>query len=121
MPDLISGGRLVVFCLGIVRGLLIKAVKTPPTILNEANAVWGTSCPKITVAPINGAVSSHILAHTIVENAQICFFSALTNSVVHVVKSASVEDMADLDIIADSIKSATRLLPLTEMKIKNNY
>lgn len=68
-------------------------------MLIVANAVCGTHLPKTTVAPTNGAVSSQTLAQTIVENAQTFFFSSHTNSVVHVVKIAKVDDIATLDTI----------------------
>lgn len=45
---------------------------------------------------MKGAVSNQILAQTIVEKAHIRFFSAVTNSVVHVVRMASVLEMAIL-------------------------
>lgn len=87
-------------------------VRKPPTMLNVAIAVWGTHVPKTTVAPTNGAVNSHILAHTTVENAQIFFFSAQTNSVLHVVSMARVDDIATLDTIDMAIRIATRESPL---------
>lgn len=66
------------------------------------------------VAPTNGAVNSQMRAHTMVEKAQIFFFSSLTNSVVHVVNMANVDDMAIFDIIAEHMSNATRESPLTE-------
>lgn len=65
------------------------------------------------VAPTYGAVNSHIRAQTIVENPQIFFFSALTNSTVHVVNIASVDDVAVFSTIAENISSATRASPFT--------
>lgn len=65
------------------------------------------------MAPTNGAVSSHIRAQTIVDKAQILFFSGHTSSVVQVVSVASVEDMAVFEIIAEHMRSATRASPLT--------
>ncbi len=82
-------------------------------MLIEAIAVCGTHRPKTTVAPTNGAVSNQILAHTIVENAQIFFFSSHTNSVVHVVSMARVDDMATLDTIEIAIRSTILASPFT--------
>lgn len=81
-------------------------------MLNVAIAVCGTQLPKTTVAPTNGAVNSQILAHTTVENAQIFFFSSHTNSVVHVVSIANVDDIATLDTMDIAIRTATRASPL---------
>lgn len=105
---------------GIVRGLEIRALSSPPTMAREANAVWGTNWPKTTVAPTNGAPSSQKRAQHMVEKAQIFFFSLLTNSTVQVVKMDRVHDMAILEIIADSISSATRPLIGTGEEIKQN-
>lgn len=78
-----------------------------------------TNLPKTTVAPTNGAVNNQILAQTIVENAQIFFFSSRTNSVVHVVKIARVEDIATFDTIEMAIKIATLASPVTVENKKN--
>lgn len=96
---------------GIVRGLVMRVVKIPPTMAKEAKAVCGTKVPKTTVAPINGAPSRHRRAQQMVEKEHIFRFSALTNSTVQVVKMANVLDMAILDIMAVTISRATR--PLT--------
>lgn len=98
----------------MVLGLLSAIVRKPPIIDKEAIAVWGTHLPKTTVAPTNGAVNSQIRAHTIVENAQIFFFSSHTNSVVHVVNIASVDDIATLDTIDIAIRIATFASPVTK-------
>lgn len=82
------------FDLGSVLGLLISIVMKPPITDITPKAVWGTNCPKIDVAPIKGAHSSQILAHTIVEKAHMRFLSADTNSVVQVVRMARVLEMA---------------------------
>lgn len=93
---------------GIVRALVISIVSRPPMIDSVANAVCGTSCPKMMVAPTNGAVSSQMRAHTIVEKAQIFFFSSHTSSVVQVVSMASVDEMAIFETMALHISRATR-------------
>lgn len=130
-----SAGKLLPFVFGIVLGLLIAIVSRPPIQLITAIAVCGTlfklkliyflkdsfvfllyHVPKTTVAPTNGAVSNQILAQTIVENAQIFFFSSRTNSVVHVVNIAKVDDIATLDTIEIAIKIATLASPLTVWK-----
>lgn len=82
-------------------------------MLIVAIAVWGTHRPNTTVAPTKGADSNQILAQTTVENAQIFFFSSRTNSVVHVVSIAKVDDIATLDTIEIAIKIATLASPLT--------
>lgn len=102
---------------GIVRALVISIVSRPPMIDSVANAVCGTSCPKMIVAPTNGAVSSQMRAHTIVEKAQIFFFSSHTSSVVQVVSMASVDEMAIFETMALHISRATRRSKLTEMEI----
>lgn len=99
---------MLVFFFGIVLGLEIIIVIIPPRIERDAKADCGTRSPKTIVAPTNGAVSSQILAQTIVDNAQIFFFSSDTNSTVHVVSIESVEDIAALEIIADNMSKATR-------------
>lgn len=63
------------------------------------------------VEPTNGAVNSQIRAQTMVENAQIFLLSAGTNSVVHVVNMASVEEIAILETIAVHMNSATLASP----------
>lgn len=89
-------------------------------MLMVAIAVCGTHLPKTTVAPTNGAVSNQILAQTIVENAQIFFFSSRTNSVVHVVNIAKVDDIATLDTIEIAIRVATLASPVTSRQNKFN-
>lgn len=108
-----SLGKFEFFVFGIVRGLLINVVRTPPSMASDANAVCGINWPNTMVAPTNGAVNSQIRAQTIVENAQIFFFSPDTNSVVQVVNMANVDDIAIFDIIAVHINKATRASPLT--------
>lgn len=54
-----------------------------------------------------------------VEKAQIFFFSLLTSSTVQVVRMASVQDIAILEIMAVSISKATRALKGTAKKPKN--
>lgn len=82
---------------------------------SDANAVCGINWPNTMVAPTNGAVNSHRRAQTMVENAQIFFFSLDTSSVVHVVSMASVDEMAIFETIAEHISNATRESPLTGM------
>lgn len=92
-------------------------VSIPPKMASEANAVCGISWPKTMLAPTKGAVNSHMRAQTIVENAQIFFFSLDTNSVVHVVSMASVDEMAIFEIIAEHMSKATRELPFTATEL----
>lgn len=108
-----SVGKFEFFVFSIVRGLLKAIVNRPPTIVIEAIAVCGTHRPKTIVAPTNGAVSNHILAQTMVENAQIFFFSSRTSSVVHVVNIARVDDIAVFETIEIAIRIATRASPVT--------
>ena len=92
----------------IVRGLVMREVKTPPIIARDANAVCGTIMPKITVASINGAPNSQKRAQHIAENAVILRLSSLTSSTVQVVSMDSVVEMATFEIMAESMSSATR-------------
>lgn len=98
----------------IVRSLLIAIVNRPPRIAKDPIAVCGISRPNTIVAPTKGAVSSQILAQTIVDKAQTFFFSSLTNSVVQVVRIASVDEMAIFDTMALHMRSATRPSPWTK-------
>lgn len=82
---------------------------------NVASIVCGYNWAKTIVAPENGAKSNQVRANVIVEKPQIFFFSALTNSAVHVVRTANVQEMADFDIIDESISKATRRFISTEM------
>lgn len=72
----------------------MSIVMKPPMMDIVDKAVWGMNCPKMFVAPMKGAHSSHILAQTIVEKAIILFFSAQTSSVVQVVRIDKVHEIA---------------------------
>lgn len=106
---------------GIVRSLLIAIVRSPPRIASDPIAVCGINRPKMIVAPTNGAVSNQIRAQTIVERAQIFFFSGHTSSVVQVVSIARVEEMAIFEIIAEHMRRATWASPSTIVFVLWSY
>lgn len=104
---------------GIVLGLVIPIDIKPPKMASDAKTVCGIYRPIIFVAPIYGAVKSHILAQTVVENEVIFRFSWHTSSMVHVAKIASVDEIDILQKTPVIICKATLLLPFTKSKKKN--
>lgn len=90
-----------------VLGVDIIQVDTPPIALRIPNTLNGNSWWISNKAPIYGAVSNQILAHTMHEKTKIFRFSGGTNSVVHVNKIDWDVDTATFGMIAVNIKRPT--------------
>lgn len=73
----------------------------PPHNSMKPNAANGNRLCRNVNAPMNGAVSNQIRAHTTHENMQIFCFVVGTNSAVHVNKTAWEQVVAIIEIIAN--------------------
>lgn len=91
----------------MVRGVFIKHVASPPIALSSPNTLNGNSWCICIRAPIYGADSSQILAHTTQEKTRIFRFFGSTNSAVHVNKIDWEHDTAIFGIIAVNINRPT--------------
>lgn len=91
----------------MVCGVDIKHVETPPIALSIPNTLNGSNWFIVVRAPMYGAVSSHILAHTMQEKTRIFRFSGSTSSAVHVNKIDWEHDTAIFGMIAVNINRPT--------------
>lgn len=84
----------------------------PPANPNHANAHNGNKLCKNVIAPINGAVSSQMRAHTMHEKMQIFCFDDEINSFVHVTNTVCEQ-------VVDIFDNIARVIPMTTYTISS--